>query len=95
MQLIINNQFDTIYHEHFSYFSLFTLQKIFSKHQLEIFDVQELSTHGGSLRIYVKHGNSSIENNTKNISVVINKEKEAELDKIVGYANFQKKTLTQ
>jgi len=55
LQLIDKNQFDTIYHEHFSYFSLITVKKLFALHNLEIFDVEELSTHGGSLRIFVKH----------------------------------------
>ena len=55
LQLIQKNQFDTIYHEHFSYFSLLTLRKIFSFHGLIIFDVDEIPTHGGSLRIYVRH----------------------------------------
>ena len=55
LQLIQKNQFDTIYHEHFSYFSLTSLYQIFSSHNLNIFDVEELPTHGGSLRIFVKH----------------------------------------
>jgi len=55
MKLIEENQFDTIYHEHFSYFSLYTVEKIFSFHGMKIFDVDELSTHGGSLRIYAAH----------------------------------------
>jgi hypothetical protein len=55
MRLIDGNQFDTIYHEHFSYFSLLTVEKIFAAHGLTIFDVEELSTHGGSLRIYARH----------------------------------------
>jgi hypothetical protein len=46
------NQFDTIYHEHFSYWSLLAIQKVFAAHNLTIFDVEELSTHGGSLRIF-------------------------------------------
>jgi len=54
LKLIENNQFDTIYHEHYSYFSFFTVNNIFKFHGLEIFDVEELPTHGGSLRIYVK-----------------------------------------
>ncbi|MBV8459424.1 MAG: methyltransferase domain-containing protein, partial [Candidatus Eremiobacteraeota bacterium] len=54
-QLIANTEFDTIYHEHLSYFSLSTAQEIFAAHGLRIFDVEELSTHGGSLRIYVAH----------------------------------------
>src|SRR5690606_17537855 len=52
LRLMAENQFDTIYHEHFSYFSLFTVEQIFAAHGLTIFDVDELPTHGGSLRIY-------------------------------------------
>ena len=55
LQLIQHNQFDTIYHEHFSYLSLNTVKKIFEFHNLIIFDVEEIQTHGGSLRIYAKH----------------------------------------
>ena len=55
MRLIEENQFDTIYHEHFSYFSFTTVEKVFAAHGLTIFDVEELSTHGGSLRIYERH----------------------------------------
>lgn len=54
-RLIEGNQLDTIYHEHFSYFSLIAVQAIFAAHGFTIFDVEELSTHGGSLRIYVRH----------------------------------------
>lgn len=55
LRLIEENQFDTIYHEHFSYFSFITVEKIFSHHGLTIFDVDEIPTHGGSLRIYACH----------------------------------------
>jgi len=55
LRLIQNNQFDTIYHEHFSYLSLISVEKVFAYHGLELFDVEELPTHGGSLRIYAKH----------------------------------------
>jgi hypothetical protein len=55
LRLIDENQFDTIYHEHFSYFSLHTVVTILASHGLEIFDVQELPTHGGSLRVYAHH----------------------------------------
>ena len=55
MRLMKENQFDTIYHEHFSYFSLLTVEKIFAAHGLTVFDVEELPTHGGSLRIYARH----------------------------------------
>ncbi len=64
VQLIEKNQFDTIYHEHFSYFSFTAAQKIFKAHGLELFDVDELSTHGGSLRIYGHH----VEDTSKQIS---------------------------
>jgi SAM-dependent methyltransferase len=53
--LIDSNQFDTIYHEHFSYFSFITAEQIFAAHGLTLFDVEELPTHGGSLRIYARH----------------------------------------
>ena len=52
MRLIEENQFDTIYHEHFSYFSFVTAEKIFEAHGMTVFDVEEIPTHGGSLRIY-------------------------------------------
>jgi hypothetical protein len=55
MQLMEQNQFDTIYHEHFSYFSFITAEKIFAAHGIQLFDVEELPTHGGSLRIYGRH----------------------------------------
>jgi SAM-dependent methyltransferase len=55
MQLMAGNQFDTIYHEHFSYFSLIAAEAIFAAHGLTLFDVEELPTHGGSLRIYARH----------------------------------------
>jgi 2-polyprenyl-3-methyl-5-hydroxy-6-metoxy-1,4-benzoquinol methylase len=55
MRLVAENQFDTIYHEHFSYFSFITAEKIFAAHGLTLFDVEELPTHGGSLRIYACH----------------------------------------
>ncbi|MBD2102623.1 class I SAM-dependent methyltransferase [Leptolyngbya sp. FACHB-261] len=64
MRLMAENQFDTIYHEHFSYFSFTTVEKVFAHHGLTLFDVEELPTHGGSLRIYARH----VENDTYPIS---------------------------
>jgi SAM-dependent methyltransferase len=55
LRLMLENQFDTIYHEHFSYFSFGTVEQIFAAHGLILFDVEELPTHGGSLRIYARH----------------------------------------
>ena len=91
LQLIQQNQFDTIYHEHFSYFSFLVVQKIFSSHQLTIFDVDEISTHGGSLRIYAKHEENQELKVSENILKLIKKEYEFGLDKIITYSNFQKK----
>jgi SAM-dependent methyltransferase len=54
-RLIAENQFDTIYHEHFSYFSFLTAREVLRAHGLDIFDVEELATHGGSLRVYAQH----------------------------------------
>ena len=54
-RLMEQNQFDTIYHEHFSYFSFFTVERVFAAHGLTLFDVDQLSTHGGSIRIYARH----------------------------------------
>jgi SAM-dependent methyltransferase len=58
-RLMAGNQFDTIYHEHFSYFSFITVEQVFAQHGLAIFDVEELDTHGGSLRIYACHAGSA------------------------------------
>lgn len=55
LQLVEQNQFDTIYHEHFSYFSFIAVERVFARHGMKLFDVEELQTHGGSLRIYVCH----------------------------------------
>ncbi len=61
MRLIEGNQFDTIYHEHFSYFSFLTAERIFGAHGLTLFDVEELPTHGGSLRIYACHAEDAVQ----------------------------------
>lgn len=87
LQLILQNQFDTIYHEHFSYFSLFTVKQIFAAHGLEIFDVDELTTHGGSLRIYARH--KGVGQPRPRVSEVIEKEKVHKLFEIDTYLNFQ------
>ena len=90
LQLIKYNQFDTIYHEHFSYFSLIVLEKIFTFHKLTIFDVEELSTHGGSLRIFIKHEDEKPDI-SDNVIKIIDKEKEFGLNSLITYSNFQKK----
>ena len=88
LNLIEKNQFDTIYHEHFSYFSFLTVINIFKHHELEIFHVQELSTHGGSLRLFVKHKSNDNFSITPEIKNILDKESKAGLDKIDTYTNF-------
>ena len=89
LKLIQEKQFDTIYHEHFSYFSLLAVQKIFSFHNLTIFDVDELTTHGGSLRIYAKHSENNKLSIDKKVEELLQKEKHFGLDNISTYMNFQ------
>lgn len=91
LRLIEENQFDTIYHEHFSYFSFLTVEKIFAHHQLTIFDVDEIPTHGGSLRIYVKHAEDNTKEITDRVKALKKKELKSSLDKIGTYLNFHKK----
>ena len=92
LQLIEKNQFDTIYHEHFSYFSLITAKKLFTLHSLEIFDVEEIPTHGGSLRIYIKHKENEDIKQKKSVNRLIKKEKSFGITKLSTYTNFSKKT---
>ena len=86
-----DTEFDSIYHEHYSYFSLLSVQKILSTFQLEIFDVDELSIHGGSLRIYVKHLENSKNKVDKKVNNLIKKEIEAGLDLASNYESFSKR----
>lgn len=88
LQLIEGNQFDTIYHEHYSYFSFYTVKKLFNSHGLEIFDVDELTTHGGSLRIYAKHKEDNSKSITERINKLLIKEKSAGLLDIEAYNKF-------
>ncbi len=88
LQLMQQNQFDTIYHEHFSYFSLLVLEKVFKAHGLELFDVEELPTHGGSLRVYVKHQESPRKIEQQHLQTVLDKEKKAGLDKLETYLSY-------
>ena len=92
LPLIKNSQFDHIYHEHFSYFSLTTIKQILKKFKLEIIDVEELNVHGGSLRLYIKKiGQTKKE--SKNVKKLINKEKEFGITKKDTYRNFENQIL--
>lgn len=88
IQMINQNQFDTIYHEHFSYLSLFTVKKIFFQQGLEIYDVDEISTHGGSLRIYAKHLDDTSKQVSTSVSDLVSKEKLLGVDTLTYYKDF-------
>src|SRR5450432_4173938 len=94
MQLVDNNQFDTIYHEHFSYLSFTTVQQIFASQKLELFDVDEIPTHGGSLRIYAKHKEDNSKAISSNIEKLLAKEAGKGMNTLAYYDNFQQKALT-
>ena len=88
LRLIEGNQFDTIYHEHFSYFSVLTCRQIFAAHGLTLFDVEELPTHGGSLRVYLRHEDDATKPVTAAVDRLLAAELEAGLDRIETYAAF-------
>ena len=87
LELMRNNQFDTIYHEHFSYLSLLTTRAIFAKHGLRIYDVERLPTHGGSLRIYACHAEDK-RADTERLAAVLADERAAGLDRADAYGRF-------
>ncbi|MEP1076661.1 class I SAM-dependent methyltransferase [Leptolyngbya sp. PL-A3] len=91
LQLIEQNQFDTIYHEHFSYFSFLAVEQVFAKHGLTLFDVEEIPTHGGSLRIYGKHSDAPGLEVSDRVTQLKAKEIEAGLDKVETYLTFGEK----
>lgn len=86
-RLIGENQFDTIYHEHFSYFSLTTIEIMAAKHGLRVFDVEELPTHGGSLRVYLGHVDSG-HRPTAAVSALLERERQAGLKEMAVYTSF-------
>ncbi|PIE55293.1 MAG: SAM-dependent methyltransferase [Dethiosulfovibrio peptidovorans] len=90
LELIRHMQFDTIYHEHFSYLSLGTVRRIFEKSGLRVFHVESLSTHGGSLRIYACHENDG-RRESPSVQALLEEEKRFGLWGIDVYKNFQEK----
>ena len=86
---IQERQFDTIYHEHFSYLSLFAVEPIFAKHGLRVFDIESLSTHGGSLRLFVSHQDSS-HPETKAVKAVREEEEAGGLRSLDAYLTFER-----
>ena len=93
MQLVDNNQFDTIYHEHFSYLSFHTVKQIFESQGLVLFDVDEIPTHGGSLRIYAKHANDAGNEVSTSVAALLMKEAEKGITSLSYYDHFQQKAL--
>ncbi len=91
LRLVEDCQFDTIYHEHFSYLSFTTVKKIFEAHALEMFDVQEVPTHGGSLRIFAKHKKDTSKPISPNVQALLAKEEAAGITTAAFYENFQER----
>jgi SAM-dependent methyltransferase len=91
LRTIDGNQFDQVYHEHFSYFSGLAAERIFAAHGMRVFDVDELSTHGGSLRIYACHANDDSHRTEISVSELLCREREAGLHRIETYAGFAKR----
>ena len=86
-RLIAENQFDTIYHEHFSYFSLITIERLAAQHRLKLIDVEELPTHGGSLRVYLAHV-ASIRPTANSVPALLARERSLGFEDVATYASF-------
>ncbi|WP_300464817.1 class I SAM-dependent methyltransferase [Desulfobacula sp.] len=91
LQLVENNQFDTIYHEHYSYLSFHTVQEIFKKQGLTLFDVQEIPTHGGSLRIFARHAQDESKPILSSVKALHAREAAAGMMEMPFYTGFQQK----
>jgi SAM-dependent methyltransferase len=89
LRLVAENQFDTIYHEHFSYFSFLVAERIFAAHGLRLFDVEELPSHGGSLRIYGCHADAESHPTTPAVEAMRAKELAAGVDRLEYYDSFK------
>jgi SAM-dependent methyltransferase len=87
-RLMEQNQFDTIYHEHFSYFSFFTVEQVFAAHGLTLFDVEELPTHGGSIRIYARHAEDATRPVSERALQLRARELSLGFDRLQTYLNF-------
>jgi hypothetical protein len=87
--LLMNVQYDTIYHEHFSYFSFLTVEKVFAAHGLQIYDVEEIPTHGGSLRVYARHDDDDTWSVDARVEDLRSKELQHGMDRLETYQGFQ------
>ncbi|HEX6891391.1 MAG TPA: class I SAM-dependent methyltransferase [Chryseolinea sp.] len=90
LRLVEGNQFDTIYHEHFSYLSFTTVKRIFGHHGLVLFDVEELPTHGGSIRIYARHAEDTSKQVTHEVDQLLAMEQQAGMLSMGFYADFER-----
>jgi 2-polyprenyl-3-methyl-5-hydroxy-6-metoxy-1,4-benzoquinol methylase len=88
LRLVKENQFDTIYHEHFSYFSLLTARRALARHELTVFDLEELPSHGGSLRLYARHAGSGPTEVSERVRAVELAERAAGFEELAGYLGF-------
>jgi len=91
LRLIEGVQFDTIYHEHFSYFSFFAVERIFACYGLSVFDVERLPTHGGSLRVYAQLADGAARPVSATVSILRLEERTAGLDRLQAYRGFADK----
>jgi len=91
LQLMESNQFDTIYHEHFSYFSFLAVEQVFARHGMKLFDVEELPTHGGSLRIYACHDQDESKSTQSRARDLKAKEQRAGFGELKHYLSFSPK----
>jgi hypothetical protein len=91
MQLIDGNQFDTIYHEHYSYYSFTTVERVFAAQELTLFDVDELPTHGGSLRIYARHAQDASKPVSPNVAALKEREQAWGVSSLTKYQAFGEK----
>lgn len=89
MKLVAGNQFDTIYHEHYSYLSLSAVRRIFAANGLTIFDVEELPTHGGSLRVFAQRADTGLHASTRRVAELLAAEETAGVKSTVYYDGFQ------
>lgn len=91
VKLMVENQYDTIYHEHFSYFSFITVEKIFAAHGMTLFDVEEIPTHGGSIRIYACRADDRSQVLSQRVMELRNQELSTGLDRMDTYSTFGEK----
>ncbi|HET6881911.1 MAG TPA: class I SAM-dependent methyltransferase, partial [Pirellulales bacterium] len=93
LRLMEDNQFDTIYHEHFCYFSFRSAISVLAAHGLTVFDVEELPTHGGSLRVFARHAENDEPTVTPSVAALVERERELGLDRLEGHVAFSDRAI--